>query len=93
MGTPSVDKGGEQPVVLVGFKDVAHLVSTNGVQVFIIATDFFPLSQAGRRQTHAKSEKERVIRPKEAIQERVPELWRVFKSPPVSLFHLTKELI
>lgn len=51
MGPPPVDEGGEQPVVLVGLEDIAHLVGSDGVQVFIIATDFFPLYQAGQAHT------------------------------------------
>jgi hypothetical protein len=58
MSPPPIDEGGEQPVVLVGFKDIAHLVGADGVQVFIIATDFFPLYQAGHRHIHAKTENE-----------------------------------
>lgn len=43
LGAPSVDVLGPNPVVLAAVKDVAHLVRTDGVHVFIVATDFFPL--------------------------------------------------
>lgn len=50
-----VDEGGEQPVVLVGLEDVAHLVRTDGVEVLVVATDFFPLQKGAGRS----GEKER----------------------------------
>lgn len=51
MGPPPIDEGGEQPVVLIGLEDITHLVGADGVQIFIVATDFFPLYQAGQAHT------------------------------------------
>lgn len=45
-----VDERGEEPVVLVGLEDVAHLVRTDGVEVFVVATDFFPLQKGEGRE-------------------------------------------
>ncbi|TNN55895.1 hypothetical protein EYF80_033894 [Liparis tanakae] len=44
-----VDEGGEQPVVLTGVEDVAHLVGPDGVEVFIIATHLLPLQKEKER--------------------------------------------
>lgn len=45
MSAATGDESGEQPVVLVGFEDVAHLVCSDGVQVLIVATNFLPLEK------------------------------------------------
>ena len=39
----AADVLGAYPVVLAAVEDIAHLVCSNGVHVFIIATNFFPL--------------------------------------------------
>lgn len=49
LSTTAADEFGAYPVVLANIKDVAHLVCSDGVHVFIIATNFFPLED--RQQT------------------------------------------
>lgn len=46
-----IDKGGEEPVVLTGLEDVAHLVRPDGVEVFIVAAHLLPL-QTETEHTH-----------------------------------------
>lgn len=40
---PPVDVGGEQPVVLAGLKDIAHLVRADGVEVLVVPAHLLPL--------------------------------------------------
>lgn len=50
MCTPSVYECSEKPVVLAGLKDIADLVSTDGVEVLVVATDFFPLYEMNEKR-------------------------------------------
>lgn len=51
LGTTPADVFGTYPVVLTIIKDVAHLVCSDGVHVFIIAANFFPLEGREQQQT------------------------------------------
>lgn len=43
LSTTAADVFGAYPVVLTAIEDIAHLVCSDGVHVFIIATNLFPL--------------------------------------------------
>lgn len=43
LSTTAADEFGAYPVVLAAIEDIAHLVCSDGVHVFIIAADFLPL--------------------------------------------------
>lgn len=43
LSTAAADEFGAYPVVLAAVEDIAHLIRSDGVHVFIIATNFFPL--------------------------------------------------
>lgn len=45
---------GAYPVVLAAIKDVAHLVCSDGIHVFIIATNFFPLEESQETEEDIK---------------------------------------
>lgn len=51
-----VDERGEEPVVLVGLEDIAHLVRSDGVEVFVVATDFFPLQKGEGKSDEREAE-------------------------------------
>lgn len=53
---PSVDVGGEQPVVLAGLKHVAHLVRADGVEVLVVAAHLLPLGEERESETGSVDE-------------------------------------
>lgn len=73
-----VDERGEQPVVLVGLEHVAHLVRTDGVEVLVVATDFFPLQKGAGRKGEKEGERPAMAaRPAQGTAGRtIPELQR-----------------
>lgn len=50
LSTTATDIFSANPVVLAAVKDIAHLVCSYGVHVFIVATDFFPLKEEQKKQ-------------------------------------------
>lgn len=53
LSTTAANILGAYPVVLAGIKDVAHLVSSDGVHVLIIAANFFPLEDRQQKTIDA----------------------------------------
>lgn len=46
LSTTATDVFGPDPVVLAAIKDIAHLVCSDGVHIFIVSTNFFPLEES-----------------------------------------------
>ena len=49
LSTTTADVFGAYPVVLAAIEDIANLVSSDGVHVFIIAANFFPLKESRKK--------------------------------------------
>lgn len=56
LSTTATDVFGADPVVLASIEDIAHLVCSDSVHIFIIATHFFPLEESQENKvTHVQN--------------------------------------